>query len=89
MTHTDLITEVTRQLAGRFQPQPAMVKKRVESLIEVRRPLFLFLLWAADVFVAYVPLCDAPPIMIRAACFDCQREYLDRGADRKSYTYLA
>ena len=35
ITHNDLINEVTRQLAGRFQPQPNMLKKRIESLIEV------------------------------------------------------
>ncbi|KAF8589814.1 Cullin-domain-containing protein [Ramaria rubella] len=51
MVHNDLINEATKQLSGRFQPQPTMLKKRIESLIE--------------------------------------REYLERGADRKSYTYLA
>lgn len=35
ITHNDLINEVTRQLSGRFQPQPNMLKKRIESLIEV------------------------------------------------------
>ncbi len=36
MTHNDLINEVTRQLASRFQPNPLNIKKRIEGLIEVR-----------------------------------------------------
>ncbi|CUA73402.1 Cullin-3 [Rhizoctonia solani] len=51
MTHNDLINEVTRQLASRFTPVPAAIKKRIESLIE--------------------------------------KEYLERGSDKKSYNYLA
>ncbi|KAA1467488.1 Cullin-domain-containing protein [Dentipellis sp. KUC8613] len=51
MSHNDLINEVTRQLATRFQPNPLNIKKRIEGLIE--------------------------------------REYLERGEDRKSYIYLA
>ena len=35
MTHNDLINEVTRQLASRFQPNPLDIKKRIEGLIEV------------------------------------------------------
>ena len=35
MTHNDLINEVTRQLATRFQPNPQDIKKRVETLIDV------------------------------------------------------
>jgi hypothetical protein len=35
MTHNDLINEVTRQLAARFQPDPLGIKKRIEGLIEV------------------------------------------------------
>ncbi|THH15832.1 hypothetical protein EW146_g4703 [Bondarzewia mesenterica] len=34
MTHNDLINEVTRQLAARFQPNPLNIKKRIEGLIE-------------------------------------------------------
>ncbi|KAF7312292.1 CULLIN-2 domain-containing protein [Mycena indigotica] len=34
MTHNDLVTEVTRQLAGRFLPNPLIIKKRIEGLIE-------------------------------------------------------
>ncbi|PIL35566.1 transcription factor [Ganoderma sinense ZZ0214-1] len=34
MTHNDLINEVTRQLASRFQPNPMNIKKRIEGLIE-------------------------------------------------------
>ncbi|KAI0719294.1 Cullin-domain-containing protein [Cerioporus squamosus] len=34
MTHNDLINEVTRQLASRFQPNPLNIKKRIEGLIE-------------------------------------------------------
>ncbi|PWN27242.1 Cullin-domain-containing protein [Jaminaea rosea] len=33
-THNDLVNEVIRQLGSRFQPLPAMVKKRIESLID-------------------------------------------------------
>lgn len=36
MTHNDLVNEVTRQLAVRFQPNPLSIKKRIEGLIEVR-----------------------------------------------------
>lgn len=36
MTHNDLVNEVTRQLAMRFQPNPLNIKKRIEGLIEVR-----------------------------------------------------
>ncbi|KAG8767076.1 Cullin-3 [Serendipita sp. 405] len=32
--HNELVNEVTRQLAHRFQPNPAMIKKRIEALIE-------------------------------------------------------
>jgi hypothetical protein len=38
MTHNDLITETTRQLASRFQPNPTQIKKRIEALIEVYFP---------------------------------------------------
>jgi cullin 3 len=34
LQHNELIAEVTRQLANRFSPVPAFIKKRVESLIE-------------------------------------------------------
>ncbi|KAI9061290.1 Cullin-domain-containing protein [Trametes sanguinea] len=34
MTHNDLVNEVTRQLASRFQPNPVAIKKRIENLIE-------------------------------------------------------
>jgi cullin 3 len=34
--HNDLINEVTRLLASRFSPQPQMIKRRIEQLIEVR-----------------------------------------------------
>jgi cullin 3 len=34
--HNELVNEVTRQLAHRFQPNPAMIKRRIEALIEVR-----------------------------------------------------
>ncbi|KAJ3787004.1 Cullin-domain-containing protein [Lentinula aff. detonsa] len=51
MSHNDLINEVTRLLASRFQPNPLIIKKRIEGLIE--------------------------------------RDYLERGEDRKSYKYLA
>jgi len=34
MEHSNLISEVTKQLQSRFWPNPLMVKKRIESLIE-------------------------------------------------------
>jgi len=34
LDHNAVITEVTRQLAPRFLPNPAVIKKRIESLIE-------------------------------------------------------
>ncbi|KAF8896373.1 Cullin, partial [Infundibulicybe gibba] len=33
MSHNDLVNEVTRQLASRFQPEPLNIKKRIEDLI--------------------------------------------------------
>ncbi|KIY43994.1 Cullin-domain-containing protein [Fistulina hepatica ATCC 64428] len=36
-THNDLVNEVTRQMAGRFEPNPLDIKKRIEGLIEVRK----------------------------------------------------
>ena len=41
MQHNSLINEATRQLASRFQPQPLDIKKRIESLIEVRYRYFI------------------------------------------------
>ena len=35
MTHNDLVSETTRQLGARFQPDPMNIKKRIEALIEV------------------------------------------------------
>ncbi|KAK6038764.1 hypothetical protein COOONC_23731 [Cooperia oncophora] len=32
--HNNLITEVTQQLKHRFLPNPILIKKRIESLIE-------------------------------------------------------
>uniref|UniRef100_A0A915CPN1 Cullin family profile domain-containing protein n=1 Tax=Ditylenchus dipsaci TaxID=166011 RepID=A0A915CPN1_9BILA len=34
LVHNDLVTEVTNQLKARFMPDPILIKKRVESLIE-------------------------------------------------------
>ena len=34
--HNELINEVTKLLANRFCPQPQMIKRRIEQLIEVR-----------------------------------------------------
>ncbi|KAF5377370.1 hypothetical protein D9757_008038 [Collybiopsis confluens] len=34
MSHNELVNEVTRLLASRFQPNPLLVKKRIEVLIE-------------------------------------------------------
>jgi len=34
MEHSQLIAEVTQQLSSRFMPNPMVVKKRIESLIE-------------------------------------------------------
>lgn len=34
--HNDLINEVTKLMANRFSPQPQMIKRRIEQLIEVR-----------------------------------------------------
>jgi len=35
LSHNELMTEVTKQLASRFQPVPIQIKKRIEALIEV------------------------------------------------------
>jgi len=37
--HNDLINEVTKLLANRFSPQPQMIKRRIEQLIEVRNQI--------------------------------------------------
>ncbi|KAI1702469.1 cullin family domain-containing protein [Ditylenchus destructor] len=34
LVHNDLVTEVTNQLKARFMPDPTLIKKRIESLIE-------------------------------------------------------
>jgi cullin 3 len=34
MEHNNLIAEVTKQLQSRFVPNPIIIKKRIESLIE-------------------------------------------------------
>jgi len=34
MEHSNLISEVTKQLHSRFMPNPMIIKKRIESLIE-------------------------------------------------------
>jgi cullin 3 len=34
LEHNNLISEVTQQLQSRFVPAPAIIKKRIESLIE-------------------------------------------------------
>jgi cullin 3 len=34
LDHNTIITEVTRQLQSRFLANPAVIKKRIESLIE-------------------------------------------------------
>ncbi|KAF8501525.1 Cullin-domain-containing protein [Russula emetica] len=34
MTHNELVSETTRQLASRFLPDPMSIKKRIEALIE-------------------------------------------------------
>lgn len=33
--HNDLVNEVIRQLMSRFTPTPAVIKKRIENLIDV------------------------------------------------------
>jgi Cullin protein neddylation domain len=34
LDHNSIVTEVTRQLSARFLPNPTVIKKRIESLIE-------------------------------------------------------
>lgn len=34
LEHSNLVAEVTKQLASRFVPSPNTIKKRIESLIE-------------------------------------------------------
>ncbi len=34
LDYNNIITEVTKQLQARFLPNPAVIKKRIESLIE-------------------------------------------------------
>ena len=37
MNHTNLVHEVTQQLASKFTPEPLAIKKRIEQLIEVSK----------------------------------------------------
>ena len=34
MDHLTLVNETTRQMSNRFMPNPVLIKKRIESLIE-------------------------------------------------------
>lgn len=34
LSHTDLVTEVTKILSAKFSPDPLQIKKRIEGLIE-------------------------------------------------------
>lgn len=34
LVHTELVNEVIKQLASRFQPKPAMIKQAIERMIE-------------------------------------------------------
>lgn len=34
LDHNSIIAEVTKQMSARFVPNPALIKKRIESLIE-------------------------------------------------------
>jgi cullin 3 len=44
--HNELVNEVIRQLMARFTPTPAVIKKRIENLIDVSRPFCSF--WAKE-----------------------------------------
>lgn len=68
LSHNDLISEVTKQLASRFHPVPAAIKKRIEALIEAS-----FIIRVLGIPLKYLLL---------------QKEYLERGDDKKSYKYL-
>jgi hypothetical protein len=35
MTHIDLVNETVKQVANRFTPEPVLIKRRIEILIEV------------------------------------------------------
>lgn len=35
LSHNELVAEVVRQLMTRFTPSPAIIKKRIEGLIDV------------------------------------------------------
>ena len=43
MTHTDLVNEVIRQLSSKFIPEPILIKRRIENLIEVGCHFFTIL----------------------------------------------
>jgi len=40
MSHNELVSEVVRQLMSRFTPTPAVIKKRIEGLIDVSSMTF-------------------------------------------------
>ncbi|KAI6102086.1 Cullin family-domain-containing protein [Pisolithus sp. B1] len=54
MTHNDLVIEVTRQLASRFQPNPQGIKKCMENLIDVSRTTDIAIHAAATYFLFYL-----------------------------------
>ena len=41
LAHSELVNEVIRQLMGRFTPTPAVIKQRIENLIDVGRAFCL------------------------------------------------
>lgn len=75
MDHNSLIHEVTQQLSSKFIPDPLIIKKRIENLIEVSK---------ISKIVYYIYICPLSPLLTYLP----QREYLERCEDRKSYNYM-
>ena len=40
MQHTELVNEVTKLLAARFQPKPSMIKQQIEVMLERVRDVY-------------------------------------------------
>lgn len=61
LDHNSIVTEVTRQLSARFLPNPTVIKKRIESLIEreflERDTTGLSLFWGQQVVNSLLSLC--------------------------------
>ena len=84
LDHNTIISEVTKQLSGRFMPNPTVVKKRIESLIERE---FLERGARRRSSALLHMLCAPPGATDHCCCRTACSVHADR-TDRKLYRYL-